>query len=390
MKYEGITISDIHFGAFDAEEMRNELENGFIKYIYSLKKIDFIVITGDFFDHKTYINDMATYHACIFMSELVNLSKQHKCPIRIVYGTNSHEENQYKLFSMYENDSSIDFKVIYTAEEEELLRGLKVLYLPEEYVLDKKEFYKDFFSKENYYDYIFGHGVIQEVMTMVKRTGKESTKEVKKVPVFTTADLLSICKGQTYFGHYHVNTNLMDKIFYVGSYSRWIFGEDAPKGFYHIHYDDGEYSNSFIENPYAKKFVSFIYGYDSPVFLSEENLLKELDEKDTYAELMNIDHLGFVFNIPENHPNPESIIHILNERYRYKKSVKVEITNGYVEKRRIINKKRLNETIEEFPLIFDKSASLENKVFYFIKKRSEKEIPLENIKKYLYQEVTIM
>jgi hypothetical protein len=37
-------------------------------------------------------------------------------------------------------------------------------------------------------------------------------------------------------------------------------------------------------------------------------------------------------------------------------------------------------------MIFDKSISLEDKIYYFIKKRDEKEVPVENIKKYLYGE----
>ena len=48
-------------------------------------------------------------------------------------------------------------------------------------------------NKENEYDYVFGHGVIQEVMTMVKR---KSTKNKRiTTPIFTTKELSSICKG---------------------------------------------------------------------------------------------------------------------------------------------------------------------------------------------------
>ena len=57
MKYHGIVISDIHFGAFEPEILQNELYEIFIKYLESLKKIDFIIIDGDYFDHKIYLNE---------------------------------------------------------------------------------------------------------------------------------------------------------------------------------------------------------------------------------------------------------------------------------------------------------------------------------------------
>ena len=55
----------------------------------------------------------------------------------------------------------------------------------------------------------------------------------KSVPVFSTAELRRICKGQVYFGHYHINTDL-DDIYYVGSFTRWQFGEEGRKGFYKV------------------------------------------------------------------------------------------------------------------------------------------------------------
>ncbi len=387
MKYHGVVISDIHFGAFSPDILYNELNEIFLKYLDSMKKIDFIIIDGDYFDHKIYLNEKISKYSMEFMDRIVNLAKDHHCPIRIVYGTESHEANQYNIFSIY-NDDNVDFKVIYTVEEEELLPNLQVLYIPEEHVYSKKEHYGSFLNNKGKYDYVFGHGVIQEVMTEASRSTKEKSDSTRmKVPVFTTSELIGMCKGQIYFGHYHINTNIMDKVFYVGSYSRWEHGQEEPKGFYHLtcNPEKETYEQKFIENSLARKFITYTYGYDSKVMEDENTLLEELNKRDKLTELVDGDHVRYIFNIPENHPNPEFIINALNERYKFNDAIKVNITNGYVEKKKSVNKKKLHDALNEFPMIFDKSVQIENKVVYFIKKKNNREIPLQNVKKYLYE-----
>lgn len=387
MKYNGIIISDIHFGAVNSEQIKHELNNIFLDYLNGMKKIDFIVITGDYFDHKLYVNDKTSELALSFMDKLVEISRDNGCPIRIIYGTESHEVNQYNLFSIYENDKHIDFKVIYTVQEEELLQNMNVLYLPEEFVFDKKEYYDKYFKNENTYDYIFGHGIIQEVMTEACRNMKKSKEKTrKKVPVFTTVELDKICGGQVFFGHYHINTNISDKIFYVGSFSRWKHGESEDKGFYHVTYDTNKktYDQKFIENCLAKKYKTYTYSYDNKIINSETELVNGLKKLDKIVKNDDCDYAKFVFNIPENHPNPEFVINILNERYKYNDNIKIQITNGYVEKKRKINKEKLNNLMIEYPIIFDKNAKLEDKLVYFIKKRWDKDISIDSTKKYLY------
>lgn len=387
VKYNGIVISDIHFGVIDPDTLKKELLEIFIYHLENMKKINFIIFTGDYFDHKIYLNERTSDYALAFMDKIVSIAKKHQCPIRLIYGTESHEVGQYNIFSVYEDANDIDFKVIRTVQDEELLQGLHVLYVPEEYVFSKKEYYGEYFNEENKYDYVFGHGVIQEVMTnAVRSTKKEKETDRKKVPVFTTGELGYICKGQVYFGHYHINTNLGDKIFYVGSFTRWCHGETEPKGFYELKCDTDKekYTQQFIENCLAKKYITYTYGYNSDVMKSEEALLSELEKRDKLTNALNGDYVRYEFNIPENHPNPEFIINILNERYKFNESIKVQITNGYIEKKKKINKERLNDVMDQYSMVFDKSVALEDKVVYFIKKKYNKDISVDNVKVYLY------
>ena len=77
---------------------------------------------------------------------------------------------------------------------------------------------------------------------------------------------------------------------------------------------------------------------------------------------------------------------ILKERYKYNDNIKTKVVNGYVEKKKKINKEKLNTIIDDYSIIFDKGIKLENKIEYFIKKKWDKEIPIEKIKEYLYEE----
>ena len=389
MKYVGIVISDIHFGAPDNIGLKKELTDIFLYHITNLKKLDFLIIDGDYFDHKIYLNDESSNYAISFMDKLVNICKSFKCPIRCVYGTESHEVNQYSIFSIYESDSDIDFKVIYKVEEEELLKDLNVLYLPEEQILDKDEYYKDYFSSNKKYDYVFGHGVIQEIMTDVVRHSKiTKEKKYKKVPYFSSKELSNICKGQVFFGHYHIKSSFLNKVFYVGSFSRWKHGEEIEKGFYELSCDTDKfkYKYTFIENTLAPKYVQFTYGYNDKVMNSDSDLIEELEKRDKLIEAKGIDYVMYIFNIPENHKNPESIIEILNDRYKFNKTTKIKIVNGYIEKKKDINKERLSESVEKYPVIFNKDAKMEEKIVFFIKVNNEKDINIDTVKKHLYEE----
>ena len=391
MKYHGILIGDIHFDVIEIERLKYELEESFLSYLNTLEQIDYICILGDYFDHKMYLNNSSIAYCVEFMNKLVSICKKFNAPLRIVYGTESHECNQYKIFnSMFNKDKELNWKIIYQPYEEELLPGLNVLYLPEERIYSKKHYYKDYLCNKNKYDYVFGHGIIQGVvpsnMTMDFKDEDDSDNHTKKsAPVFTAKELSYICRGQVYFGHYHVNTNINDKLFYTGSFTRWQHGENSPKGFYHVICDinKDEYKNRFIENYRARKYVTMVYGYNDPVMNSEEALLKELDKCDKLVKSHDVDFIKFEFNIPENHPNPQFIVEILNERYRYNDNVKTEVVNGYVEKRRNINKEKLKNTLDEYGMIFDKSLAIEDKLFYYIKKKYDREIPPVKIDKYI-------
>ena len=67
------------------------------------------------------------------MQDLIDAIKPFGAKLRIVYGTESHECNQYDVLSMMSLYD--DIRIIKTVETEELLPGLNILYQSKPWIL---------------------------------------------------------------------------------------------------------------------------------------------------------------------------------------------------------------------------------------------------------------
>ena len=386
MKYKGIVISDIHVGAMDLHRTRTEFTEVFIKHISKMKKLDFVIVAGDFFDKKFYLGDKESIVAHAMLKELVDICDEKNAKLRFVYGTESHEADQYSVMNVLHLSSNI--KVIKYVEEEELLPGLNILYLPEEHIYDKEEYYKDYFKNKKKYDYIFGHGVIKEVWQerAVMLENKSESKR-KKVPLFSSGELINCCKGQVYFGHFHINRNNDDKVFSIGSFSRWCFGEDGDKGFYELSVDTEKekYDFKHIINNMAESYTTISYGYKDIIYDNQDNMNEALNHIDKLLKDDVFDHVRFVFNIPDDAENPEATINYLKERYKTNDKVKLDITHGYIETKRELQKQKIQEDNDKYYFITDESLPLEDKVSHFITITYDKDISVEDTSLCLYK-----
>lgn len=386
--YKGVVIGDVHQGVTEDDRIHVELDEVFFYHIERMEQLDFIIINGDYFHNKMYLNEPSSIYAINDMDRLLAMAKERRIKVRVVYGTESHDDDQYKVFNLYLLDKNLDFKIIYTVEEEELFPGVHVLYIPEEHIYDKVDYYKEYFNKKNYYDFVFGHGVIQEVMNYIKKdTGKKS--ERLKVPVFSSAELEYICKGYVVFNHYHVFSNINDKVFYVGSFSRWKHGEEDPKGFFEITKDKKDYSYNFIENYKAPTYVTMTYDQSSSIFKTEETFRKELDKIDKIIETNVYDHVKLSIQIPMDFPSTKFITQYTRDRYKFNDIIKVEITNMGEKIRDDSQKEKLQEIINKYGYVFDKSVDVSVKLNQFIKERKDKDYPIEKINYYLYRELKV-
>lgn len=390
LMYRGLFLADIHIGALPYDQTCLEVDHlkKLLKNYTTESLLDFIIIGGDYFDKQMYTSDLYIDIAQRLMIHLLSSAKI----VRVVYGTSSHDSSQYQIFEPLVNELpqamdilDFDFRIIKTVEEEEILPGMKVLYIPEEYIYDKTTYYKDFLSKENEYAYIFGHGMIADAFRGKIKEPKKIDHTRKKAPIFNAGELSYACFGDVLFGHYHVHTEMINNVSYVGSFSRWMHGEEEEKGFYQLFYDevDAESKKSFVVNTEALRYVTTCYGYNSSVFTSQDEweivakkLLKAVIARKLYR-------LRVIFNIPVGYENPEAFIKFFRDRFSSTNHINVEFSNGYTEKKITNAKKRIDDFPEEYKIFIDKNVPEEVKLSVFIKMKRGIDISPEVVKEYL-------
>lgn len=218
-----VSIADIHFGAIDPLYMYNALQSQFIDRIAPLN-FDVLAICGDLFDSKFMSNNPIVSYAISFIDNLVNLCRSKNATLVLLEGTQSHDNGQLKLFYHYLADTSVDVRIVEQVQFE-MIKGMRVLCIPEKYGLTE-EFYRKILFESGSYDMVFMHGTFKGSFV-----GSEvSTLNSNKAPVFALSSFIN-CMGPILMGHYHINGCYESYAYYHGSAFRYHFGEEAPKGF---------------------------------------------------------------------------------------------------------------------------------------------------------------
>lgn len=377
MKYKGVMIADIHFGALPVERLYNELEI-FLDFIEK-KSLDFIVILGDWFDKKINLNSKDAKYSTVFFERICQICIDNDIKLRIIQGTESHDNSQLEVLEILAKNKPVDFKVFYEVEEEELFPDFNVLYVPEEYINSIDEKYGKYMNKK--YDMIFGHGMIQEVKFAALIQSSETT--MKKAPIFKSKMLCDMCYGPIFFGHIHTKDIFSDRLYYVGSYSRWKFGEEEDKGFYYVKYenDTKEFEAKFIVNNKAMKYDTIeIYEKESGFYkLNTENQIKYIQN---LIQSFEYDFLRLQFYIPQGYENENLLINMVNESFGKYKNLKLDFkVNSKIKSKREVEEK-INLLLDKYGFIFDNKLDTYTKINKFILEKYNKDISVEKIKEY--------
>lgn len=375
MKYKGALIADIHFGALPINDLYSELQM-FLDYI-DKKDIDFIVILGDWFDRKLNMNSKDAKYSTICFERICQIAMNNNIKVRMIQGTESHDNNQLEILEILAKNKHIDFKVFYEVGEEELFPNFNVLYVPEEYITSFDDKYGKYMN--NTYDMIFGHGVIQEVKFAAYLQHTEKT--MKKAPIFKSNMLMSICDGPIFFGHVHTRDVFHDRVYYVGSYSRWMFGEEEDKGFYTVKYDDKtkEFETKFIVNQLAKRYDTIeIYDKDTRFYkLDKESQIKYLI---SILDSIDYDFIRIQFYIPDDYSEYNFLISMITESFSKYKNVKLDFkVNSKIKSRKQVEEK-INILLERYGFIFDNKIDCYTKIRQFIIEKFNKDISIDKIK----------
>lgn len=350
-----VHISDIHFGAFDSNELIKELKYQFINKIKHLPKLDVIYIQGDLYHYELSLNSAHARNSFNFLDKLMDVAHKKNAKVRIIVGTKSHDFNQ--LYNITKMRKDVDIRVIGTVQEEELFKNYKVLYLPEEYIKDPEEYYEDYFDVEdNHYNAIVGHGFFEENCF----SNHNSETVMKSAPIFNSKQLIRICNGPITFGHDHSATHIKKRIFYTGSFSRWCHGEEDPKGFF-ISLNN-VYNENFkivpVQNIMARKYIT----------RSITKLLKKYDIETIIEVINDFMEINNIYNFRlTTHEVDNNVImgkiSILQNHFRNNKNISLVVKkNTMYSSEDDIDE----EELEKYDYLFDDGIETEEKVSTFI------------------------
>ena len=371
-----LTMGDLHVGTIDPAVLLEHIRTYFIPEIKK-EETDLVVFLGDWWDKAVSANSATARASFTIFGEVRDACIECNKPFRMILGTKGHDNDQLELFNQFKQDG-FNFRIITHVESEFVLPNFKVLYIPEEYMEDKDEYYKDYFKGE--YDMIFMHGMIKDVAFVAKNQEGELTHA--KAPVFDVEELISICRGPIMSGHIHSKMIVADRFVYNGSFERFIFGEEEKKGFFRTKYDrSGNFEIEFIENKGALLMPTLEMTFDnnSPTDLREAlSLVIQMKESVKY------DKLRFKILIDENYPKPQLLVDAIKELFAQDKDVKIIFKSNAKIKKDEKVKEQIEKLMKMYDYLFDKSIDYATKITRFIKETTNKEISEEKIKEYIY------
>lgn len=260
-----IGIGDLHFGhpRINAESLYKKLR----ACLYpELKDTHLLMLTGDTYDQLLTVNSKAYHFACMFISDLLNISSQTGMQVRILHGTFTHDRDQLSVFNtLHIPLPRARFKVINSiyveeitelrAMDEELPIKLHVGYIPDnlpyKYSTDAVEQLKNMMTVAGYdrLDILVGHGTFEHVTVNTAH---------KPACLFTIQQFERIVQGPIIMGHIHTPGNTRN-VYYCGSFERIAHGEEEDKGFY-VFTEDTRQPNSwrarFVKNTFTVPFYT--------------------------------------------------------------------------------------------------------------------------------------
>lgn len=386
MQYDILTISDLHWGVINENKHEDELE--FIFEFLNYYTPDLIVIAGDYFDLKLYLNSGRTIKALHWFDRLYNTAKSKGVKaIRMFLGTLSHDADQLEVFRKYEDETGF-FKYFNLCTTEETLPGLQCLYCPDEIMSTKKYIltYTDKLLNEN--DIGFFHGSFDVVLRQdIDILSLEDTDDELSAITSVTFPMNYFMKLVTYGfigGHWH-DGKQYEHIYYTGSPTRWHYNEDEPKGMGFIRVDTAtkEYFYQKILNPLAPQYITFEF---NPNEIIPENLSNELNllfdtilmTQNSYSE-DNIEcNIRIVIYEEESNTLSQNAIRIIRDHYVNQSNIVIRVKSKK-KKDKKKEKVQIEENEENYSFIQDKNVSLATQIYEFIKTKYGEEVPIEYI-----------
>ena len=179
-------------------------------------------------------------------------------------------------------------------------------------------------------------------------------------------------------GHWHVFTD-SDPLIYIGSYDRWIFGEEEDKGFLFTQYntEDHSYYWKHIVNPFAKKYESIII--DNSLCISPDdfaNLHNDIiDLKKSDPEMK----IRVVYQITID--NEESLVNFneFKNVISSMKNIKIDVKDFVKKRNKEKQKERVAISSGRYSYILNNPYDIKQNIHEFLLRERNIDIPVEII-----------
>lgn len=331
-------ISDIHFfnNSVLVTTIVDELKEWFINY--NEKIADLIVIPGDIFHSQVSMAHPLMGRFLLWLHQLLNYGLRFNISIRFMEGTPRHDMRQMEnLAYLFESYRSLGLDVKYhkgiTFEYLEKL-NLNCLFVEDRYLEDKlitlqsvKETIENNLGKDTKLDMLFMHTVY--------------TYQIDLAPnAYNADDYISLVDGYVITGHIHTHSQYKNQIT-PGSFTRFAFNEEEPKGGLIIEYDKNTKIKNWIfkENKLATLFKTYLVNKNTKLDL--DKLLTNIPNSSRILIKSNSDdynyYLEYIRNLKLKYP-------LINISIKENKNKNIDN----------LNKDKLDSNIEVNELTYDK------------------------------------
>ena len=330
-----IHTADLHFGAMDPKIQYDILMTQLVSKVSNLN-FDVFFINGDIFHHKFMSNSDVIMYASMFIDQVVQLCRNKNATLVILHGTASHDANQLKLF--YHYIGTLDIRIIEHIQFE-MIKGSKVLCIPEEYNMGS-DYYINMLYNMGSYDMAVLHGAVKGSIFGCNEENISSNK----APVFDINSFRN-CNGPIICGHVHIPGCYQQHIYYSGSPLRWQFGEEESKGFIIcLHNLDSHQSYIHLE-----EITSF--RYDT---ITLDDMINN-DPKDIISYVSNLKSQGIDYikiRFTENSNN----VNILKKYYKNDFNTVIDASDIQFQET-IKENQKANEKFQQYSYIMDDNLS---------------------------------
>lgn len=360
-------IADLHFGAMNPEKQYNILMEQFYQPSLQLQKLDIIAVDGDIFDHRVMSNSDVAMYATKFIDNLVHLAEIKNATLVIIAGTYSHDYDQLKLFYHYmdgEYSKTVDVRIITTIQFE-MIKGARILCIPELYGIDESV-YQHFFFESGWYDAAFIHGTFK---------GSVYGNNAGMGRLLIPEDFI-YCEGVAISGHIHKSGCFNGFYYYCGCPYRWKFGEEEDKGFLLLVHD----LDTQIHYVEFKPIISDKYITISVEELSSDDPQKIIDKLEFLRSKTGAEYVKVKVKSRVSGKNKT----IINQYYKDDPNMFVEFLNE-VEIKKQEAEKEIQDSYNY--LVDDKISDLERFVMFVNNNEGEQFITVDKLKDILKSEI---